>query len=86
MAPTKTVVFPTSPLALLLSTPALAASEITDAVSNQQVAPTILVALGLDPMALQAVKSEGVKVLPVAGLTQLVFNKSGKGRLQDGLF
>ncbi len=57
-------------VALLLSNPALAASEVKDAVSNQQVAPTILAALGLDPMGLQAVKAEGVKVLPVVGLTQ----------------
>ena len=44
--------------------------EVKDAVTNQQVAPTIVMALGLDPMTLQAVKAEGTKVLPVAGLTQ----------------
>ncbi len=57
-------------VALLLSNPALAAAEVKDPVTNMQVAPTILAALGLDPMALQAVKAEGTKVLPVAGLTK----------------
>jgi hypothetical protein len=56
-------------VALLLSNPGLAAAEVKDAVTNMQVAPTILVALGLDPMALQAVKAEGTKVLPIVGLT-----------------
>ena len=56
-------------VALLLSNPAFAAAEVKDPVTNMQVAPTILAALGLDPMALQAVKAEGTKVLPVAGLT-----------------
>ena len=56
-------------VALLLSNPAMAAAEVKDPVTNMQVAPTILAALGLDPMALQAVKAEGTKVLPVAGLT-----------------
>ncbi len=57
-------------VALLLSNPSLAALEVKDAVTNQQVAPTIVMALGLDPMSLQAVKAEGIKVLPIAGLTQ----------------
>ena len=57
-------------VALLLSNPGLAASEVKDPVTNMQVAPTILAALGLDPVALQAVKAEGTKVLPVAGLTK----------------
>jgi hypothetical protein len=33
-------------------------------VLNQQVAPTIIKALGLDPMELQAVKQEQINVLP----------------------
>jgi hypothetical protein len=33
-------------------------------VLNQQVAPTILKALGLNPSALQAVQKEGISVLP----------------------
>ncbi|MEO6609579.1 MAG: alkaline phosphatase family protein [Aestuariivirga sp.] len=51
-------------VALLLSNPGLAATEVKDPVTNMQVAPTILAALGLDPTALQAVKAEGTKVLP----------------------
>ena len=57
-------------VALLLSNPGLPASEVKDPVTNMQVAPTILKVLGLDPTALQAVKAEGTKVLPVAGLTK----------------
>ncbi|MDE2384852.1 MAG: alkaline phosphatase family protein [Alphaproteobacteria bacterium] len=49
---------------LVVSNPALAASENKDAVTTLQVAPTILTALGLDPNALQAVKAEGTKALP----------------------
>jgi len=56
-------------VALLLSNPAMAAAEVKDPVTNMQVAPTILAALGLEPSALQAVKAEGTKLLPVAGLT-----------------
>ena len=56
-------------VALLLSNPGLLATEVKQPVTNMQVAPTILAALGLDPMALQAVKAEGTKVLSVAGLT-----------------
>ena len=57
-------------VALLLSNPGLTAAEVKDPVTNMQVAPTILAALGLDPTALQAVKAEGTKVLPVVGLTK----------------
>jgi Type I phosphodiesterase / nucleotide pyrophosphatase len=56
-------------VALLLSNPSLPAAEVKDAVTNMQVAPTILAALGLDPNALQAVKAEDTKLLPIAGLT-----------------
>ena len=56
-------------VALLISNPGLSASEVKEPVTNMQVAPTILAALGLDPAALQAVKAEGTKVLPMVGLT-----------------
>ncbi len=56
-------------VALLVSNPSMAAAEVKDPVTNMQVAPTILAALGLDPMSLQAVKAEGTKALPVVGLT-----------------
>ena len=50
--------------ALLLSMPKLHAREVKTYVLNQQVAPTILKALGLNPSALQAVQKEGISVLP----------------------
>ena len=50
--------------ALLVSNPAMTAATVADPVTNMQIAPTILAALGLDPMALQSVKAEGTKVLP----------------------
>ncbi len=56
-------------IALLVSNPAMAASTVADPVTNMQIAPTILTALGLDPMALQSVKAEGTKVLPGLTLT-----------------
>ena len=49
---------------LLVSMPSMAAITVADPVTNMQVAPTIIKALGLDPMALQSVKAEGTKVLP----------------------
>ena len=48
---------------LLVSMPSMSATEVKDAVTNMQVAPSIIKALGLDPMALQSVKAEGTKVL-----------------------
>ena len=51
-------------VALLVSMPSMTATEVKDAVTNMQVAPSIIKALGLDPMALQSVKAEGTKVLP----------------------
>jgi hypothetical protein len=36
-------------------------------VTTAQIAPTILVALGLDPSALQAVRNEGIGALPIRG-------------------
>ena len=37
---------------------------VKSAVSNQQVAPTIIQALGLDPNELEAVRKEQIHVLP----------------------
>jgi len=50
--------------ALLVSFPELSQATVKAAVSNQQVAPTILKALGIDPGQLQAVQQEGIHVLP----------------------
>ena len=55
---------------VIIANPALTAATISDAVSTQSVAPTILAALGLDPMALMAVKAEDIRVLPGLGLDQ----------------
>ncbi|HKE30881.1 MAG TPA: alkaline phosphatase family protein [Candidatus Angelobacter sp.] len=51
-------------IALLLSMPGLHAASINVPVFNQQVAPTILRALGLDPDELDSVRAEQVQVLP----------------------
>jgi hypothetical protein len=50
--------------ALLVSLPNLEAATIAAATSNQQVAPTIIKALGIDPSELQAVRKEQIHVLP----------------------
>lgn len=50
--------------ALLISNPGLRASFVNAAVSNQQVAATIVRALGADPNELQAVQKEQIHVLP----------------------
>lgn len=50
--------------ALLLSMPGMKPQQIKTPVLNQQVAPTILRALGLDPNALEAVRKEQIQVLP----------------------
>jgi Type I phosphodiesterase / nucleotide pyrophosphatase len=50
--------------ALLVSNPFLAHAVVKSAVSNQQVAPTIIRALGLDPDALEAVRKEQIHTLP----------------------
>lgn len=52
--------------ALLLSLEGLPPAVVKSAVSNQQVAPTILKALGLDPSRLEAVRQEHIAVLPFA--------------------
>lgn len=49
---------------LLVSNPLLEAKKVGDPVVNQQVAPTILRALGLNPRELQAVRLEHTRVLP----------------------
>jgi hypothetical protein len=53
-------------VALLLSLPELGQIVIKSAVTNQQVAPTIIKALGFDPNQLEAVQKEGINVLPFA--------------------
>jgi hypothetical protein len=49
---------------LLLSNPNFRAGTVNAAVGTAQVAPTILQALGINPRALDAVRIEGVGVLP----------------------
>ena len=49
---------------LLLSFPGMKARQIKTPVLNQQVAPTILRALGIDPAQLDAVRKEHISVLP----------------------
>ena len=50
--------------ALLVSNPSIEEQTVKSVVSNQQVAPTILKALGIDPSQLQAVQKEHIHVLP----------------------
>jgi hypothetical protein len=50
--------------ALLVAFPDLEHSVVKSAVSNQQVAPTIIKALGLDPNQLDAVRKEQIHTLP----------------------
>ena len=50
--------------ALLVSLDGMERAVVKSAVSNQQVAPTIIRALGLDPNDLDAVRKEQVPVLP----------------------
>jgi hypothetical protein len=50
--------------ALLVSLPDLQHAVVKSAVSNQQVAPTIIKALGLDPSKLDAVRKEQIHPLP----------------------
>ena len=49
---------------MLLSNPSFRAKTVTSPVETEQIAPTILEALGLDPNALQSVQIEGTQVLP----------------------
>jgi hypothetical protein len=50
--------------ALLVSLDGLDPAVVKSAVLNQQVAPTIIKALGLDPENLEAVRKEQIPVLP----------------------
>jgi type I phosphodiesterase/nucleotide pyrophosphatase len=50
--------------ALLISLPGISPARVNTPVLNQQVAPTIIKALGFDPNQLEAVKKEQVAVLP----------------------
>jgi hypothetical protein len=54
-------------VALLLSWPEWKAQQINTPVLNQQVAPTILKLLGLDPDQLDAVRKERITILPFIG-------------------
>ncbi len=49
---------------LLLENPSFARRTVSTPTTTSQVAPTILIALGLDPNALQAVRQEGTTSLP----------------------
>jgi hypothetical protein len=51
-------------VALLFSLPGLDERVVKTPVTNQQVAPSILQSLGLNPTALEAVQKEGTRVLP----------------------
>jgi hypothetical protein len=51
-------------VALLLSMPGFASKHVKTYVLNQQVAPTIIKALGLNPNELKAVQIEDVQPLP----------------------
>ena len=53
--------------ALVLSSAKLKPATVTEQVTNMQVAPTILKALGLNPSQLDAVRLEGTGVLPMFG-------------------
>lgn len=50
--------------ALLLSLPGMKQQVVKTQVLNQQVAPTILKALGIDPNQLDSVRKEQISVLP----------------------
>jgi len=51
-------------VALLVSAPRLTPGTVATEVRTTRVAPTILAALGLEPLALQAVQKEATPVLP----------------------
>jgi len=51
-------------VALLVSNPSLDGKLIKSAVSNQQVAASIVKALGINPSELEAVRKEQIHVLP----------------------
>jgi hypothetical protein len=49
---------------LLVANPSFSPQTVSNATTTTQVAPTVLLALGLDPLALDAVQIEGTAVLP----------------------
>jgi arylsulfatase A-like enzyme len=51
-------------VALLASMPGISAKHVKTYVLNQQVAPSIVKALGIDPSELEAVQQEGITTLP----------------------
>jgi hypothetical protein len=54
---------------MLLSNPGFSPNTVTSPVETAQIAPTILLALGLDPNALQSVQMEHTQVLPAFPLS-----------------
>ena len=54
----------TTNVMMLLSNPSFSPSTVASPVETAQIAPTILMALGLDPNKLIAVQEEGTQVLP----------------------
>src|SRR5271168_2360073 len=52
---------------MLFSNPSMSSSTVYSPVETEQVAPTILAALGLDPNKLMSVQIEGTQVLPGLG-------------------
>jgi len=55
---------------LLVENPAFPREVVSAGVGTNQIAPTVLKALGLDPLSLQAVRIEGTPVLPQVPLNQ----------------
>ncbi len=55
---------------MLVSNPSFTRKSVHAAVETEQVAPTILQALGLNPRSLDAVREEGTAVLPALNLPQ----------------
>jgi hypothetical protein len=49
---------------LLISNPSFSNATVDTTVETAQIAPTVLLALGLDPNSLQAVRKEGTQPLP----------------------
>jgi hypothetical protein len=53
---------------MVVANPSMSPWTVTSPVETDQIAPTILAALGLDPDQLTAVQKEGTQVLPGVGL------------------
>lgn len=58
---------------LLIANPSLHEQTITSPVETEQIAPTVLQILGLNPNSLQAVQIEGTQVLPGVSFTSFPF-------------